>query len=87
MLSNFAWVRLKQKRYSEASNLLKDAMDLHSNLAPAHCLQAQVLQEEGNKQEAQEFWLNCLTWADSGDEDQDIWLGMAKREYKLTEEK
>lgn len=87
LLSNFAWVRLKQKRYSEAYNHLKDAMDLDSDLAPAHCLQAQVLQEEGNKQEAQEFWLNCLSRADSREEDEDIWLGMAKRELKFTEEK
>ncbi len=79
LLSNLGWVRLKQKRYSEAYDFLNEAIYLSGNLAPAHCLHAQVLQEEGNTQEAKEFWTNCLKYASSENEDQDVWIGIANQ--------
>ncbi len=78
-LSNLGWVRLKQKRYSEAYDFLNGAIYLSGDLAPAHCLQAQVLQEDGNKQEAQRFWMDCRDRVASENEDQDVWLGMANK--------
>jgi tetratricopeptide (TPR) repeat protein len=91
LLKNYGWVRLKQKRYEDAEKKLRDAIDLAPDKAPAHCLLAQLLENQRAKKSALIEWGNCLNLAKPKkqfgyqkvyDSDEDNWLGMAQKRIK-----
>ena len=46
LFKNLGWARLGQKRYVEAESALREAIELDSELASAHCLLAEVLAQK-----------------------------------------
>lgn len=75
---NLAWARLKQTRYPEAIALLKAAIELEPKRAPAYCLYAELLEAQGNEDEALNQWKSCNRYADGSDPDEDRWIGEAQ---------
>ena len=63
MLKNLAWARIDQERYAEALTRLQEALELRSELAPAHCLMAQALEGLNRTDEAMSAWEDCLAYA------------------------
>ncbi len=76
---NLGWALLKQGRYSEAEAHLKTAMELNSDRAPAYCLLAQVLDRKKDKKAAFVQWQKCLGYASMYNQDEAIWIGMARQ--------
>ena len=80
LLKNLGWARFKQSRLAEAKEALQDAIRLENNdRAAVHCLLAQVLDAEGNSQEAQAEWQLCRDRARDDRPDEDEWLAMARQ--------
>ena len=80
LLKNLGWVQLELKHYSEAKSLLQEAIDLHSNKAPAYCLLAQVM--EGQEQEASDNWQKCIAFADGNSPDEYLWKSIAQEKLE-----
>ncbi|MDJ0634081.1 MAG: tetratricopeptide repeat protein [Xenococcaceae cyanobacterium MO_188.B29] len=85
LLKNLGWAQLELKHYSEAKSLLKEAIDLDSNKAPAYCLLAQVFEGQSQKQEASDNWQKCIAYADANSPDEYLWKSIAQE--KLEKEK
>ncbi|WP_017656064.1 tetratricopeptide repeat protein [Fortiea contorta] len=86
------WARLGQKRYSEAQPLLKEANDINGKLtsqqALAHCLLAQVLDEQKkNPEQANQMWELCVGKGNQTKPDEDMWIGVARQRLQKMEEK
>lgn len=84
LLKNLGWARLEQQRYPEAEAKLQAAIALDSDRAPAHCLLAQVLDAQAQQNAAHQHWEACLQYANSGNPDEDHWIGLAQK--ALTQE-
>jgi Tfp pilus assembly protein PilF len=57
------WAKLKQKEYTEAEVLLREAIELENKGGAAHCLLAQILDNQGANKSALLAWDNCRKWA------------------------
>jgi tetratricopeptide (TPR) repeat protein len=84
ILRNLGWARLEQERYSEAKTHLKDAIKLLPERVSAHCLMAQVLEKQKQKENAKLFWNNCLKYSsklpiDGYSIELDNWIGLANQ--------
>lgn len=80
MYKNRGWARLEQGHLALASIDLKEAIKLKSNRAPAYCLMAQVLEREGNEQEAEDYWFKCLEFSRQPQTpEQDKWVELASQ--------
>jgi Tfp pilus assembly protein PilF len=79
ILKNLGWAKLEQGDYPNAWDYLKKAIALKSEanldagLAAPHCLLAQVYEKQGESQEANAEWENCLILADSSNPDESKW--------------
>jgi tetratricopeptide (TPR) repeat protein len=63
ILKNLGWARWGLKDYAGAEDVLRRAIDLQPDKAPAHCLLAQVFEaQEEKQQEQQEEWKQCSRW-------------------------
>ena len=87
LYKNLGWVRLKQGRYGEARNELETAINLREDYSAAHCLIAQVL-EENFLEEAGDLplpedalfaWEKCVANHDGSDPSEDEWVGKGKK--------
>lgn len=85
LLKNMAWLRLNQERYLEADPLLREAIQLDNERAPAHCLQAQVLDAQEQLDTGLESWEKCVQYADGNNPDEDHWIGMAYQAFEREE--
>jgi tetratricopeptide (TPR) repeat protein len=83
---NLGWVRLEQKQYDDAKDLLTEAIALSErpeavkvgvNPSSAHCLLAQVLERQ--KQGAIAAWRQCQDLATGMNPDEDAWLYEAQQ--------
>ena len=95
LFKNLGWVRFKQGRNQEARKNLEAAINITKSLnedddyvwnrASAHCILAQVLDEE-KQTTALEQWQKCCEFAsrkeDPKDPNEDTWLYEAKRKLK-----
>ncbi|WP_017717649.1 serine/threonine-protein kinase [Kamptonema formosum] len=77
-LKNLGWAKLGQKRYFEAEETLRKAIELKGDRAPAYCLLAQVLESEHQPQNALPEWENCLRYASRYSPDEAAWIDMAR---------
>ncbi|HBL62953.1 MAG TPA: serine/threonine protein kinase [Cyanobacteria bacterium UBA8803] len=65
LLKNLGWALLKQERYGEARRYLREAIYLRSDRAVPYALLAQVLEAEGDRQNARLAWDNFFKYADN----------------------
>ena len=86
-------MRFNQQRYDEARTNLEEAIrfeqdvlqtasfqeNVSANRAAAHCLLAQVADAQGQTVPANDAWEQCLQKADSGNPDEDAWVGVYER--------
>ncbi|MGH2413091.1 MAG: tetratricopeptide repeat protein [Microcystaceae cyanobacterium] len=86
LLKNLGWAQLKQENYEDAESSLRDAIELNSEYASAHCLLAQVLEDQGNKKTLVE-WEECLRFASSINPDESAWIISARHRLKGQGEK
>lgn len=77
-LKNLGWAKLGQRRYKEAEETLRKAIQLKGDRAPAYCLLAQVLESENQPQNALAQWENCLRYASRYSPDEAAWIDMAR---------
>jgi tetratricopeptide (TPR) repeat protein len=87
LLKNLGWARLGQERFAEAEPILRAAILLDKEQAPAHCLLAQVRKGQGDKAGAIEEWKECRDTIKPDSEgllspDEDNWLGIAQQEIE-----
>ena len=79
---NLGWARLGQKRYNEAIEVLKEAVRLNDQRAPAHCLLAQAYEaQKAEAKQIEEAWTNCIAYVDQTDADEDRWYGLAQQYF------
>lgn len=80
------WARLEQKQLDEAYTNLDIAIQISQQPgvrpyidypASAHCLQAQVLEAQGQSETALEQWLRCCQLGNRLNPDEDTWLHWA----------
>ena len=83
---NIGWTKLIQKSYPKAKAALQDAIEMEPKLnlqpyeiAPSHCLMAQVLDSIGDKKEALKEWSICNESASPTIPEQDEWLVLAQK--------
>lgn len=77
-LKNLGWAKLGQKRYKEAEETLRKAIEIKGDRAPAYCLLAQVKESENQRQNALPEWENCLRYASRYNPDEAAWIDMAR---------
>ena len=82
LYKNLGWARLLQERYEEAVIQLQAAIGVTQrpeaaaeilNPASAHCLLAQVQEQQGNQTAALDSWANCYHFGKSTNPDEDSW--------------
>ncbi|MCU0543917.1 MAG: protein kinase [Oscillatoriaceae cyanobacterium Prado104] len=56
---NLGWAQLELGQYEEANNNLKKAINISSDRSAAYCLEAVLLERQGNKQESRSNWKKC----------------------------
>lgn len=76
------WIPLRQGRFEQAQWQLEQAIALNPDQAPAHCLQAQVLEGLQDRSGARRAWEQCLRYADQKKPDEDVWIGLALKSLK-----
>ena len=79
LLTNLGWARLEQNRLSEAKQALQDAIDIDPERGATRCLMAQVLEQEGNQQNALAEWQFCQQYADPKNPEDDAWIEQARQ--------
>ena len=88
LMKNLGWVRFKQDWNEKAIDFLNVAISIsHSpeidedlfNRASAHCILAQVLEEEQRKKEAYQQWELCSQLGNSAIPEEDAWLNLASQ--------
>ena len=83
LLKNLGWVRLEQKRYIEAEDLLRQAIALDSTFpntpAAAHCLLAQVLEQKNPPKNALPEWEICQSSLVVRNPEEDVWYDLARQ--------
>jgi serine/threonine protein kinase/Flp pilus assembly protein TadD len=77
-LKNLGWAKLGQRRYFEAEETLRKAIELKGDRAPAYCLLAQVKESENKSKDALGEWENCLRYASRYNPDEAAWIDMAR---------
>ncbi|TVP60090.1 MAG: tetratricopeptide repeat protein [Nodularia sp. (in: Bacteria)] len=60
LLKNLGWAYFQEGNYQQAQENLLQSLVLDQDYAPAHCLLAKVLEAEGDKEGALEFWKKFL---------------------------
>ena len=94
MMKNLGWAFFEQEgRQKKAEKFLRIAIALTrstegiekiNNRASAHCLLAQVYEEQNKKPEALTQWKECSQWGSIFNPDEGLWLSLAQQ--KLEEE-
>lgn len=56
---NLGWAQLELGRYEEANNNLTKAINISSDRSVAYCLQAVLLERQGNQQKSRFNWKKC----------------------------
>lgn len=83
LLKNLGWVRLEQERYLEAEGLLIQAIALDNTFpvtpAAAHCLLAQVLEQQAPPENAKIEWEICLSYLVIRFPEEDTWYHLARQ--------
>lgn len=79
LLKNLGWARFGQARYAEAESHLEQAIEIDDEKGAAHCLLAQVFDEQAKTELALEEWNACVSYADGRNPDEDAWIGMAHK--------
>lgn len=77
ILAYQGWIQLKQARYSDAETQLQSAISLNNQLASAHCLLAQVYEEQKKQDDAKKSWEQCLQYASQYNENENEWISLA----------
>jgi tetratricopeptide (TPR) repeat protein len=86
LYKNLGWARLKQRRYEEARDTLKQAIAIQPEQASAHCLLARVLEELDKDKQALEAWVNCDKYpGNPNTPEEDEWIHQAKQRLKAEE--
>jgi tetratricopeptide (TPR) repeat protein len=91
VLKNLGWARLKQTDYPGAEAYLLEAIDLQKtakldqNIAAPHCLLAQVMEAQKQKQAALDEWERCNKNANSFNPDEDGWVITAQKRLAAKE--
>jgi tetratricopeptide (TPR) repeat protein len=80
LFKNLGWAQLELKNYVEAESILKEAISLAPQQAPAYCLLAQV--QEAQKTAARPTWEQCIAYADSSKPDEYLWVSLAREKLK-----
>ena len=83
-LKNRGWVHLLQGRLGQASVDLNQAIALKSDDAAAHCLLAQVLEQQVKNTQVQREWENCLRFAQPQIPEENKWMRLAQQRLKGT---
>ena len=83
-LKNRGWVHLLQGRLGQASVDLNQAIALKSDDAAAHCLLAQVLEQQVKNTQVQREWENCLRAAQPQIPEENKWMRLAQQRLKGT---
>lgn len=84
MLKNLGWGRLGQGRLAEAELALTQAIELQDNVSSAYCLQAQVLEQQGENKNALKEWENCLRYAHQPQTpEEDKWMNQARQQLNI----
>ncbi|WP_035140503.1 tetratricopeptide repeat protein [Fischerella sp. PCC 9605] len=90
LFKNLGWVRLEQRRYEEAQQILQAAISITNNTeavkyiqntGAAHCLLAQVLEKQ-KKSTAIEQWQKCNQLASNFNYDEENWLYIAQNKIQ-----
>ena len=79
LLKNLGWARLKQQRYQEAEIHLSKAIQLDMNRGIAHCLLAQVYEEEEDINKALTEWEFCFAYTNPLIMDEDQFIHLARQ--------
>jgi len=79
ILKNMGWAKLKQKEYTEAEVLLREAIELENKGGAAHCLLAQILDNQGANKSALLAWDNCRKWASPNRSEEGEWINKARK--------
>lgn len=87
LLKNLGWVRFKQERDQQATDLLTEAISISSNpnvknlqnRASAHCILAQVYERQKEAVNATVQWKLCSDLGDSTVPEEDTWLNLANQ--------
>jgi serine/threonine protein kinase len=78
LLKNLGWAFKEQKQYEKATVYLQQALASKGKLAPAHCLLALVIEEQGDRARSLEKWKNCLRYASEENFDEIMWKAQAQ---------
>lgn len=88
LFKNMGWVRLKQKRYIDAEDSLKQAIMLDGTFpyppGAAHCLLAQVLEQKKTPDNARLEWEICQSSLVVRHPEEDSWYHMARQRLDQT---
>ncbi|MEY3826222.1 MAG: hypothetical protein RLZZ148_1036 [Cyanobacteriota bacterium] len=87
VLKNLGWARLMQKNYPDAKAKLEEAisLDIPQNkleryeIAASHCLLAQVMEAQDDKEGALKEWKTCNQYATITIPEQDEWVKIAQK--------
>jgi len=83
LLKNLGWIRLEQKRYVAAEDLLQQAIALDNTFpytpAAAHCLLAQVLEQKKPPEKALPQWEICQSYLVIRSPEEDTWYYLAQQ--------
>ncbi len=91
LMKNLGWAFLEDERGAEAEKILQGAIQLAStpegieqiqNRGSAHCLLAQVYQQQKRQSEAIAQWQECCQWGSMFNPDEDKWLSLAHKQLK-----
>lgn len=79
ILKNLGWALKEQTRYTEAETYLREAIKLKNAQASAHCVLAQVIEAQGNKQKALMEWEKCRIYPASNTPEEKVWRAIARK--------
>jgi Flp pilus assembly protein TadD len=85
MLKNLGLALLKQEKYGEAEEHLRQAIALEPKLGPAHCLLAQVL--EAKEKDALTAWGYCQRHTADDYREEVEWKQEAEKRLQIKEDK
>lgn len=77
MLKNLGWALKEQGHSTEAETHLREAIKLKNAQASAHCVLAQVIEAQGNKQKALVEWEKCLKYPSTDTPEENLWRDIA----------
>ncbi|MEG4082905.1 protein kinase domain-containing protein [Microcoleus sp. POL10_C6] len=71
---NLGWAQLELGRYEEANNNLKKAINISSDRSVAYCLEAVLLERQGNQQKSRFNWKKCYNNLSSEFPEEQRWV-------------